>query len=459
MNDLKEQLRDLLRKADCEYTEIRIEKTVSTRITFTGADLEDCSQNVNFGGNVRALYKGAWGFTTFNTLDELEEKIRIASGHAKSLGKRLNKPFKLADVPPVDIEIHLDVISDPADVTLGEKVSLMRSYNEIIRNTEKVTTSQIRYFDRHREITFVNSDGTYVSRKSIDLGFAAAAFVTDSSGSHMGYSPVGSSNDFNVVRGIEKEINKASEIAIGVSKAEQVKGGQYTVILDPTLAGVFIHEAFGHLSEGDNVYEDPNLQKVMVLGREFGAKNLNVADSGLEKGQRGYLPYDDEGVPTERTYLIREGKLVGRLHSRETAAKMGEKVTGNARAITFEYPPIPRMRTTVIEPGNISFEDMVKNTGRGLYCISARGGQTNGELFTFTAMDAFMIQDGKIGKRVRDVTLSGNVFESLKNIDMIGNDYRADDGPGGCGKRGQFPLPTSEGSPHIRIQNIVVGGK
>ena len=90
-----------------------------------------------------------------------------------------------------------------------------------------------------------------------------------------------------------------------------MKGGEYTVILDPILAGTFIHEAFGHLSEGDNVYEDKNLQEVMKLGREFGGRILNVYDTGLDKGERGYLVYDDEGVPTEKTYLIREGKLVG----------------------------------------------------------------------------------------------------------------------------------------------------
>jgi TldD protein len=270
---------------------------------------------------------------------------------------------------------------------------------------------------------------------------------------------IGTSDDFNMVVGKDEDIKKACADAIGIAKSEQAKGGTYTVILDPLLAGVFIHEAFGHLSEGDNVYEDPNLQKVMVLGREFGVKNLNVSDSGLIRGVRGYLPYDDEGVATEKTHLIHEGKLVGRLHSRETAAKMGEPPTGNARAINFEHPPIPRMRTTLIEPGDVSFEEMVKGTKIGMYCISANGGETNGELFTFTPSDAFMIRDGKIAERVRDVTLTGNVFETLKNIDMIGNDFSIIDGPGGCGKGGQFGLPTSEGSPHIRIQNVVVGGK
>ena len=457
---MKDLIQDLLKKTDAEYAEIRLEETKNTRITYTGPDLEDCSENVSFGGNVRILHKGAWGFTTFNSLDEIESKVDIAYGHAKNMGDRRNEPFKLADVPVVDIEIPLDVKTNPGDVSLQKKIELMRGYNQLARDfDERITTTSTRYFDRKIKLTFANSDGTTIVRDAVDLGFAISAIVRIDAGTFFAHTMRGSSDDFSVVLNLDDEVRKIAADSIAIADAEAVSGGQYTVILDPLLAGVFIHEAFGHLSEGDNVYEDPNLQKVMVLGRDFGGKHLNVSDSGLEKGNRGYLPYDDEGVATEKTPLIREGKLVGRLHSRETAAKMGEKATGNARAISFKYPPIPRMRTTMIEPGDVPFEDMVKNTKKGLYCISSRGGQTNGELFTFTAADAFMIRDGQIAERVRDVTLTGNVFETLKNIDMIGNDYLMEDGPGGCGKRGQMPLSTSEGAPHIRIQNVIVGGK
>lgn len=457
---MKEIIQDILRKTDAEYAEIHLEDSTVTRIAYTGADLEDCSENVSFGGNVRVLHKGAWGFTTFNSLDNIESKLAIAVGHAKSMGDRRNEPFKLAHVPVVDIEIPLDVKSNPGDIPLQKKIGLMHGYNQIALGFhERITTTSTRYFDRKTRLTYANSEGTCVIRDAVDLGFAISSVVRVDAGTFFAYTMRGSSDDFNVVLNLDDEVRKIAADSIDIADAEAVKGGQYTVILDPLLAGVFIHEAFGHLSEGDNVYEDPSLQKVMVFGREFGGHHLNVVDSGLEKGNRGYLPYDDEGVATEKTVLVKEGKLVGRLHSRETAAKMGEKPTGNARAISFRFPPIPRMRTTMIEPGDVLFEDMIKNTKEGLYCISSRGGQTNGELFTFSAADAFMIRDGKIAERVRDVTLTGNVFETLKNIDMIGNDFIVEDGPGGCGKRGQMPLPTSEGSPHIRINNVIVGGQ
>jgi len=145
--------------------------------------------------------------------------------------------------------------------------------------------------------------------------------------------------------------------AVKLLSAPQAAGGEYTVVLDPVLAGVFAHEAFGHLSESDFVYENQRLQELMVLGRRFGDKHLNIVDGAAVPGLRGSYKYDDEGVPAGKTHLIREGILEGRLHSRETAAKMGEMPTGNARALNYLFPPIVRMTNTFIEPGSTSFDN------------------------------------------------------------------------------------------------------
>jgi TldD protein len=275
----------------------------------------------------------------------------------------------------------------------------------------------------------------------------------------MGRYSFGSSDDFGVLVGKENDVRQACKLAVELLAADSVKGGEYTVIVDPLLAGVFAHEAFGHLSEGDNVYEDQNLQKLMQLGETFGSHNLSIYDTGIDKGYRGYLRYDDEGVPTQKTYLIQNGKLVGRLHSRETAGVMGEKPTGSARAITYRHAPICRMRNTCIESGKAAFDDMVKDIKLGVYAQDSYGGQTSHEMFTFSAGQAYMIRDGKIAELVKNVTLSGNVFQTLKNIDMIGNDFNIHDSGGGCGKGGQAPLPVSHGSPHIRIKKVIVGGR
>ena len=245
--------------------------------------------------------------------------------------------------------------------------------------------------------------------------------------------------------------------AVELLSASGIEGGERTVILDPVLAGVFAHEAFGHLSEADHVYESDQLKEIMVLGRKFGQPHLNSVDGGAIPDLRGSMAYDDEGTPTKRTDLIRDGVLVGRLHSRETAAKMGETPSGNARAISFNHPPIVRMTNTIIEPGDASLEDLLEGIDDGVYVRNWYGGMTSMEMFTFSSGEAYMIRKGRIEEMVRPVMLSGNVFKTLNEIDGIGNDLGMNQG-GGCGKAGQSPLPVSNGSPHIRIRNCLVSG-
>ncbi|MCL4424270.1 MAG: TldD/PmbA family protein, partial [Firmicutes bacterium] len=326
-----------------------------------------------------------------------------------------------------------------------------------------IVSASIRYFDKFSRLHFANSEGSYIEQEKMDMGCNVAATAAANGQSQSAHTGFGGSNDFSFIVGKEKEVEEVCHTAISLMRAEPIVGGQYPVILDPHLAGVFIHEAFGHLSESDGLHENENMRKVMTLGTRFGQEFLNVYDSGLDEGARGHLVYDDEGVRTQKTYLIKNGVLVGRLHSRETAGKMGEEPTGNARAITYQFPPIVRMRNTCIEPGEASFEDLLRGVNLGVYAKGAYGGQTNGEMFTFTAGEAYMIRlaslNGQVAELVKDVTLTGNVFRTLKNIDLIGRDFTIFDSAGGCGKGGQMPLPVSHWAPHVRIQNVVIGGK
>jgi len=162
-------------------------------------------------------------------------------------------------------------------------------------------------------------------------------------------------------------------------------------------------------------------------------------------------------VRTEKTYLIKEWRLVGRLHSRESAGKFGERPTGNARALDYRFPPICRMRNTAVEGGDSTFEELLDGIDEGVYAIDSFGGM-GGEQFSFVALYGYMIRNGQIAELVRNVSLTGNLFQTLKNIDAIGNDYQIPEGPGGCGKGNQFPLPVAGSSPHFRIKEITVGG-
>jgi TldD protein len=249
-----------------------------------------------------------------------------------------------------------------------------------------------------------------------------------------------------------------AERAAALLDAPTVTGGTYPVVLDNELAGVFIHEAFGHLSEADFVYENAQARDMMTLGRRFGRAVLNVGDNGAARGLRGTLPFDDEGTPTQDTALIKDGILVGRLHSRETAAALGERPTGNARAISFRHAPIVRMTNTYIANGQGTVGDLMKDIKLGVYACGAFGGQTLLENFSFTAAYGRMIRDGAPAELVKDVVLAGSLFQTLDRIERIAGDFQWNQMGGGCGKGGQFPLAVTEGAPHVRIEAALVGG-
>ncbi len=348
--------------------------------------------------------------------------------------------------------------NNPTIKPLAEKKQLLDEYNEIIWRTPKLQTSVVAYSDSHKKVIFLSSAGSYITQERSDINLRLGAVAAEDGEVQQAGLSVGSVGDFKAISSLHQPVAEMARHAVELLAAPQVKGGEYTVVLDPVLAGVFVHEAFGHLSESDFVYENERLRQIMLLGKRFGGKELNIIDSAALPGLRGSYKYDDEGTPATKTYLIREGELVGRLHSRETAARMGEKPTGNARAINYRYPPIVRMTNTYIEPGAASFDDIIADIKEGVYARNWFGGTTAMEMFTFSAGEAYMIRNGRVAEALRPVVLSGNVFTTLNNIDAIGNDLEMNQG-GGCGKGAQMPLPVSNGSPHIRIKKCLVGGR
>ena len=454
-DEIREQISDALKGQIADYIEIRIDEGEATRIQYRGRELEEIGRSTSRGGDVRALVRGGWGFVSFNELSGLRDKVEMAVRQAGVVG---TGESALAPTDAVVDIVEPEVKKDPSSVPLADKKRLLDEYNELIWDNPGIQTSILGYQDSRRKTIFASSQGSYIEQGRVDVTFRLSAVARDGDNVQQVVLSEGSLGDYGMVEGLHEKVGEASRRAVELLSAPIVKGGEYTVILDPILAGVFTHEAFGHLSESDFVYENESLREIMVLGRRFGGEHLNIVDGGAVPGLRGSFRYDDEGVPATRTYLIREGVLVGRLHSRETAAKMGESPTGNARAINYRHPPIVRMSNTFIEPKGVSFEEMVGDIKEGVYVKNWYGGMTSMEMFTFSAGEAFMIRNGRIAEPLRPVVLTGNVFATLENIDAIGNDLRMNEG-GGCGKGAQSPLPVSNGSPHIRIRHCLVGGR
>lgn len=439
-----------------DYLEIRLEQSESTSIAYRGKQLDAVDRSFALAGGVRACHWGGWSFVTFNGLADLQQRIEEAIAQAKLVGKETTE---LAAVDPIQDDVAVELGRDPRGISLDAKRALVEQYNQILLEFDpRIQTTMTGYSDRFSTTYFVNSIGSCIAQERLDVSGRFGVIARGEGGVvRQGFESIHSRSDYGVLEGVEAQVRSAAERAVRQLEAKPVKGGQYTVVLDPYLSGVFIHEAFGHLSEADFVYENPRMQELLVLGKPIAIPQLNVVDDATMPGLPGSLKYDDEGVPAQRKSLIKDGILTQRLHNRETAGKLHEAPTGNARALSALYPPIVRMTNTGIESGDCAFEDMIRDVEEGVYAVRMLGGQTNGEMFTFAAAEGYMIRNGELAEPVSDVTLSGNVFQTLKDIDAIGNDsvYKN----GGCGKGGQSPLPVSVGGPHVRINNVVVGGR
>jgi TldD protein len=455
---MRDRIGAALRSSKADYTEIRIEEREATTVAYRGKDLETASAVIDTGGIVRCLCRdGGWGVATFNDRDDLLTRVEQAYQCARVA--QSEEPIQLATIPVSEDRITATLEHDFRGISMADKKALVETYNSILLgHSDKIVDTVCNYNDTFSRVFFANSEGTFVEEERPMTTLVVAAIGRDGDNVQTARESRSAQSGFDFAQGREGLAKAAAQRAIDLLSAETVVGGQYPVVANQGLAGVFVHEAFGHLSESDFVYENPKAQEMMVLGRRFGKDILTVFDDGSLSGLRGTHRYDDEGTPTGRTNLIENGILVGRLHSRETAAKMGEKTTGNARATGYRYPPIVRMTNTAIEGGETSFEDMIKDIKLGIYACDTYGGQTALENFSFSSAYAYMIRDGKIAEMVKDVILAGNLFATLMNIDAIGNDFEWFQPGGGCGK-GQGGLPVAMGAPHIRIQNVVIGGR
>jgi len=372
----------------------------------------------------------------------------------------LDEPIRLAPGGPHQDEVTPAVDGDPFAVSLAEKRRYLEHLNGLmLAASDRIADTTASYYDERTEWWYANSEGTWLHEVRPEIGLAAQATARAGERIERSLESLGLRRGWRSVQDQEAMFTRAAARALDLLTAPSVQGGTYPVVLDPRLAGVFVHEAFGHLSEADFVYENPQAREMMTLGRRFGSDLVTIGDDGSAAGLRGTLPYDDEGTRTQRTTLVDHGILVGRLHSRETAAAMGERPTGNARALNYRFPPIVRMTNTYIEGGEGTFEDLIRDIPLGVYAVDATGGQTYLENFSFTASHGYMIRNGRLAELVRDVTLAGNLFQSLQAIDALAGDFQWNQMGGGCGKGGQFPLPVTEGAPHVRFRELLVGGE
>ena len=450
------KLKQILNKADADYADIRYEIKKDTFITLDGKELSNIGSTSTDGYVIRVLKNGGFTSVSFTKEEDAEKALKTAQENAILLGSNIEKPITLAKVPIIKDTFIPTLKEDPRGISIEEKLQLLRHYNDIPLAYDKIAMTNTRYFEVTREKYFMSSEGAEIHEDLITTGIGGSIISKDGNLTQNVRIGAGGSDGFYTIRELDDKFEQRTQIAIELLKAEPVKAGAYNCILNQGLAGVFAHEAFGHFSEADIVESLPAMRKKMQIGNKLGNDVLSIIDNATMPNQLGFYRYDDEGVAVREVKLLTNGVLTGRLHSRRTAHEFGEQISGHCVAEDYRYAPIIRMGTIYIEPREKTLEQLLAELGDGLYILDPKGGQTSGENFTFGAQYGYVVKNGKKDQMIRDINISGNLYQTLQDITAVGNDLKLSK-TGGCGK-GQTNIRSCHGAPHILMKNVVLGG-
>jgi TldD protein len=454
--EVRAVIADALKHAD--DGELYIEHAQAESLSFDNGRLKGGSFNTDQGFGLRAVAGEAVGFAHAGDLsvaalkraaDAVGAVTRGYSGTYAAAPQRTNKKLYGDENP----------IGQP---TFEEKVKLLQDIDAYLRAKDpKVRQVTASVSASWQVVDILRADGHRVRdiRPMTRLNISVVTGDGDrqESGSFGQGGRVGFT-EFLTQENWQYGADEALRQALVNLDAIEAPAGTMDVVLGNGWPGVMLHEAVGHGLEGDF-----NRKKTSafagLMGEMVAAPGVTVVDDGTIENRRGSISIDDEGTPSAYNVLIENGRLVGYMQDRQNARLMGMKPTGNGRRQGYSSVPMPRMTNTYMLSGDKTPEEIISSVKKGLYAVSFGGGQvdiTSGK-FVFGCTEAYMIEDGKIGAPVKGAMLIGNGPQAMKRVSMIGNDMSLDTGIGNCGKGGQW-VPVGVGQPHLRMDQVTVGG-
>ncbi|TFG08581.1 TldD/PmbA family protein [Candidatus Thorarchaeota archaeon] len=456
-----------------DFVESRYEDLTLRTLQRSDDTWKDIQVKSRMGFAITCYVEGVSGFSFTpspekkDVLEATERAYRMAKASVSAA--KLKLPFDERQAVTSKPSDSLRPKIHPRDENIDFKTDLVNrcveqahEYGENIRNVKGL------YGELYGKKMLVNGDGS-----EIDWDFLVADLRiivtsrTEGGAMVLGYEGHGGT------WGLEKYKTKgftpedmgreAGERATEQLEAKACPAGSFRALCEERLVGVLAHESFGHLSEADFVVAggSPLTDK---LGKRLGTEHATIIDGGvpdIEKYGGLWVPFDDQGTPSSMTTVLDEGVLKHYLHNRGTAKKLGQDPTGNARAVNFTFPPIPRMTNTYVAPGDLNEDEALELLDRGVYAIQTHGGQVTGDgSFLFKAIRGYWVEDGEIKYPIREVSLSGNILQLLGNVLGATEELQLFSGYfGGCGKGDQFPLPTGLGGPKVIIDDVTFGGE
>jgi len=438
--------------------ELYLEYSQSESLALDDGRIKSAAFDTTQGFGLRAVADEAAGYAHASELSE--EAIRraaatvraVASGHSGVLG---------APPPGTNRTLYTDQnLLGP--VELAAKTRLLAEIDAYARGRDpRVKQVMASLSGVWQAVQIIRPDGRRVADIRPLVRLNVAIVVGEGDRMETGSSGAGGrvAYDHYLDPGRwKRQVDEALRQALTNLGSVPAPAGEMTVVLGPGWPGVMLHEAVGHGLEGDFNRKKTSAFSGMV-GQRVATKGVTVVDDGTLPDRRGSLTVDDEGTPSNCNVLIEDGILKGYMQDRMNARLLGVAPTGNGRRESFAHAPMPRMTNTYMLAGDRDPQEIIASVKRGLYAVNFGGGQvdiTSGK-FVFSASEAYLIEDGKVGPAVKGATLIGNGPDALTKVTMIGNDLRLDDGIGTCGKDGQG-VPVGVGQPTLRMDGLTVGG-
>lgn len=440
-----------------EFAEIFIEDKWRTQLEMIGGKLENALSGREFGLGLR-IVKGVNSFYAYSNETETSVLIQFAKKLSALAG--VGDHAGLIRLSQLNFEERHHYLKYPDTINVNEKMQWIRQLSERAAGYDAmIHQTVVTYMDEDQHVRIANSEGLLADDRRIRTRTSVTCVAEYEGEMQSGNQTLGGLSGFELYDQVNPDSLAigAAEIAVIMAKAGHAPSGRFPVVIDNGFGGVVFHEACGHgleaagIAKGTSVYTGK-------MGETIASDLVNAVDDGSLVNGWGSGHIDDEGTPTQRTTLIEKGVLKSYLVDRVNGMKLGLPSTGAGRRQSYKYAPTSRMSNTFLLPGTSTLNDIISDTGNGLYAKNMGGGSVNpatGE-FNFSVNEAYMIRNGKIAEPVKGATLIGTGSEVLKKIDRVSDNLAY--GYGMCGAS-SGSIPAGVGQPAIRISEITVGGR
>jgi len=454
-------LTDQLDRFNADFYDARLQSFSSTIIQVIDGQPTQASQYMVSGVGVRVLRDGLWGFSSTSKLDK--ESLVSACVEADNLaGMSKKRKLCLSEMKPVTGKYITEAEQPSIDVPIEDKLDRLIEFEKHIKELDdRVKSAHLRYSDSVDRVTILNSEGSNVVFVQPHIDISINIVVNDGTKSQhtRGRESAIGGYEFFENPCLVETAQATVKRAIDLLSAKKAPSGKMMVAMDPSVTGLFLHEAFGHSAEADSVLQGRSFLAGKI-GENVASDIATVYSDPTLPGNSGSYPFDSEAVPAVKKPLIEKGVFKSYMHDRTTAAAYGVESTSNGRAEDYGKPPIVRMNNLYFEPGDASLDEIIEETRDGVFLVAGGGGLEDPERgrFQFSVQNCYEIKDGEIGAPLRGTSISGWTIEAMRSIDMMSNHLSTDVGSCGKGEPIMQIVPVGNGGPYLRLSNIMLGG-